>query len=96
MPRKIRIWSIYDRDDRLVLALSDEPGEFNFAKIPPSDADPVECPFATIQCYDRSAEPEVLNILFKASDIDDLLEALRKNRYKIREGRPKTRRFARL
>lgn len=93
---EVRIWSVFSREDRLVLALSDEPGEVNFAKMPDEDADPVECPYATLQCYDTKAEPELLNLIFKCHDVEELLERLRESGFKVRPGRPKPMRFARL
>jgi hypothetical protein len=94
--RKVKIWSIYNRDQRLVLALSDEPGELNFSKVPDEDTDPVECPFATLQCYDTKSEPEILTILFRSSDLEDFLDRMLNAGFKVREGRPRPRRFARL
>lgn len=94
--REVKIWSIYNKDQRLVLALSDEPGELNFSKVPDEDVEPVECAFATLQCYDSKAEPEILNLLFRASDLEDFLDRLLNAGFKVREGRPKPRRFARL
>jgi hypothetical protein len=91
-----RIWSIYNRDDRLILALSDEPGEFNFARVPDEDCDPVECAFATLQCYDVKAEPEMLNLLFRSTDLEDFLDRLRAAGHKVREGRPRPKKIARL
>lgn len=87
---------MYDRDYRLVLAVSDEPGIFNFAKIPDESVEPVEVDYATLQCYDVNAEPELLNILSRAHDLEELFEALAQKGYKIIAGRPIPRRFARL
>lgn len=92
----VEIWSIYNRDHRLVLALSNQPGEFNFAKMPDEDTDPVECPFATIQCYDVKCEPEILTLLFKSDDLEDFLDRLLNAGFKVRQGRPTPRKFARL
>lgn len=92
----VRIWSIYDRDYRLVLTVSDEPGIFNFTKVPDEDVDPVDCPFGTIQCYDLKVEPDVLNVIGRAVDIDDFLDQLRNRGFKVIEGRPNPRKFARL
>ncbi len=91
-----RIWSIYNKEQRLVLALSDEPGEVNFSKVPDDDVDPVECGFATLQCYDSKSEPEILTILFRSSDLEDFLDRMLNAGFKVREGRPKPSRFARL
>ena len=91
-----RIWSVFDREGRLVLALSDQPGEFNFTRVPEDDTDPVECEFATLQCYIAEAEPEMLNILFRSDDVDDFLERLRERRYRVIDGRPQPSKFARL
>ena len=92
----VRIWSIYNRDDRLVLGLSDEPGIFNFTKPTDDDVAPIECEFATLQCYDLHAEPEILNILFASSDLEELLDRLSGRGFKVIEGRPQPRKFARL
>ncbi|MBI2375212.1 MAG: hypothetical protein HYV07_14545 [Deltaproteobacteria bacterium] len=91
-----RIWSIFDRQYRLVLAVSDEPGLFNFAHLPDEDVEPVECDFATLQCYDAKAEPELLNHLFSATDLNGFLELLGTKGYKVIEGRPSTSKVARL
>lgn len=91
-----RIWSIYDRDDRLVLVISDQPGEFNFARLPDEGADPVECDFATLQCYTPKVEPEVLNLLFRCADVEEFLDRMKKRGFKVRAGRPRPYRFARL
>ncbi|MCA9549539.1 MAG: hypothetical protein KC933_05845 [Myxococcales bacterium] len=91
-----RIWSVFDREGRLVLALAEQPGEFNFARLPDDDVEPVECPFATVQCYSTEQEPQMLNLLFKAADLDDFLERLQAARYRVVEGRPKPYKFARL
>ncbi len=87
---------MYNRDDRLVLALADQPGEFNFAKMPDEDAEIVECSFATLQCYESKAEAELLNLLFRSQDIEEFLERLKANKYKVRPGRPQPYKFARL
>lgn len=91
-----KIWSIYDRDHRLVLGVSDEPGIFNFTKVPDEDSDPIECDFATLQCYDLHVEPEVLNVLFRSSDLEEFLDRIRDRGFKVIEGRPQPRKFARL
>jgi hypothetical protein len=91
-----RIWSVLDRDHRLVLAVSDEPGIFNFTKPPEDDVDPVECEFATLQCYSLKAEPEMLRLLFAARDLEEFLETLMEQGYKVIEGRPRADRIARL
>jgi hypothetical protein len=96
LKRRIRVWSVFDKDGRLVLALSDEPGEFNFARMPPPDADPVDCEFATLQCYDRTAEPQILNLLFRSDGLDDFFDSLIVAGYRVIDGRPRARRFARL
>lgn len=92
----VRIWSIFNADDRLVVALSDEPGEFNFTKIPDDTAEIVECRFATVQCYLAEVEPDVLTEMKRAKNLDDFLRRLAKKGYKVREGRPQPRKFARL
>ncbi len=91
-----RVWSIYDREYRLVLAVSDEPGIFNFAKVPDESIEPIEISFATLQCYDVHAEPELLNIVMRCGGVDELLEGLSARGFKVIEGRPAPRRFARL
>lgn len=79
-----------------MLALSDQPGEFNFARVPEDDVDPVECEFATLQCYMTEIEPEMLNLLFRSDDIEDFIERLRERRYRVVDGRPQPYKFARL
>ena len=91
-----QIWSVYDRKDRLVLGVSDEPGIFNFTKPPEEEVDPVECDFATLQCYDLAAEPELLNILCRAVDLEEFLDVLIAKGFKVIEGRPQPSKFARL
>lgn len=91
-----RIWSVYDREYRLVLAVSDEPGIFNFAKLPDEEVEPVECAFATLQAYDVNAEPALLNILLRCQDLEELLDELSNKGFKVIEGRPQPRKFARL
>ncbi len=92
----VQIWSVYNRDDRLVLALSDEPGEFNFTRLPDDDVDPIECPFATLQCYFTHEEPQILNLLFRSRNLEDFIDSLLSHGYKVRQGRPMPGRFARL
>ena len=91
-----RIWSVFDRDGRLMLAISDQPGEFNFTRLPDEDVDPVECDFATVQCYASEIEPQMLNLLFKSEDVDDFLERLREQKFRVITGRPQPYKFARL
>lgn len=91
-----RIWSVYDRDYRLVLAVSDDPGIFNFARLPDEEVEPVECNFATLQAYDVHAEPELLNILLRCQDLEEFLDELGNKGFKVIEGRPSPRKFARL
>lgn len=91
-----RIWSVYDRDHRLALAISDEPGIFNFARMPDESLDPVEIPYATLQCYDVKAEPELLTLAIRAQDLEELLDRLRQVGFKVIEGRPRAMKFARL
>lgn len=91
-----RIWSVYDRDHRLVLAISDEPGIFNFAHMPDESLDPVEIPYATLQCYDVKAEPELLTLTIKSQDLEELLDRLKHARFKVIDGRPRAMKFARL
>jgi hypothetical protein len=96
MAGKVRIWSVFNRDERLVLALSDEPGQFNFTRLPDEEADIVECPFATLQCYDVKAEPELLNMMYASGGIDEMLDRLAKASFRVVEGRPRVGRIARL
>jgi hypothetical protein len=96
MAVEVRIWSVFNRDERLVLALSDEPGEFNFTRLPDEEADIVECPFATLQCYDVKAESELLNLMYASGGVDDLLNRLVETGYRVVEGRPRVGRIARL
>jgi hypothetical protein len=91
-----QIWSVYDRENRLVLGLSDEPGIFNFAKPPADDVDPVECHFATLQCYDIRIETALLTILDRCDDLDDFLQALIDASYSVINGQPRPGKFARL
>gem|GEM_PF-5466051 len=90
------IWSVYDRDGRLVLGISDEPGIFNFAKPPADEVDPVECEFGTFQCYDVRVESEFLNLLDSVHDLEMFFEALLDQGYNIVPGQPRPGHFARL
>lgn len=87
---------MYNRDGRLVLAFSDEPGEFNFTTVPEDDLDPVECDFATLQCYIAAEETNILNFLGRSQDVEEFLDRLERSGYTVFEGRPKPQRFARL
>jgi hypothetical protein len=91
-----RVWSVYDGNYRLVVALSDEPGSFNFTRLPEDDVEPVACEFATLQCYDTAAEPQILNLLFRSRDIDEFLDRLRDHDFKVIDGRPQISKLARL
>jgi len=91
-----QIWSVYSRDHRLVLGVSDEPGIFNFTRPTDEDVDPVECDFCTLQCYDLDAEPEILNLLFSVGDLEEFLDMLIMKGFKVIEGRPQPGKFARL
>lgn len=92
----IQIWSVFNKDDRLVLAMSNEPGEFNFTRLPDDDVDPIECPFATLQCYFSHEEPQILNLLFRSRNLEDFIDHLLSHGYKVRAGRPTPSKFARL
>ena len=92
----VQIWSVFNKDDRLVLALSNEPGEFNFTRLPEDDVEPIECPFATLQCYFTTEEPAILNLLFRSRDLEDFIDNLLSHGYKVRQGRPTPSKFARL
>ncbi|MBK8014067.1 MAG: hypothetical protein IPK13_22310 [Deltaproteobacteria bacterium] len=96
MTGEIQVWSVFDRDDRLVLALSNEPGEYNFARLPPRPVDPVFLPYATVQCYDAKAESALLQMVMASSTVSDLFQRLSGAGYRIQLGRPKTGHFARL
>jgi hypothetical protein len=91
-----QIWSVYNRESRLILGLSDEPGIFNFARPPSDEVEPLECEFATFQCYDATVEAELLCLLDATSDLDDFFQGLLDAGYKIVEGQPQPGRFARL
>jgi len=91
-----RVWSIYNREQRLVLGVSDEPGIFNFTKPTDDEVDPVECDYATLQCYDLAVEPEMLNLLGRSVDVEEFLDRLSAKGYKVIEGRPRPMKFARL
>jgi hypothetical protein len=92
----IQIWSVFNADDRLVLAMSNEPGEFNFTRLPDDDVEPIECRFATLQCYFSHEEPQILNLLFRSRDLADFIDQLMCHGYKVRPGRPTPAKFARL
>ncbi len=87
---------MYDREERLVLACSDVPGDVNFARPPDDSAEPVTCPFATVQAYDPRVESDLLDELVKAHDLGDFLERLARRGFRVREGRPRIQRIARL
>lgn len=94
--RAPRIWTVFDRNLRLVLAVSDEPGIFNFAQIPDDEVEPIECEFATLQCYNVLAEPELLNHLLRSRDVEEFLETLLDHGFKVLNGRPQIAKIARL
>lgn len=96
MNGEIQVWSVFDRDDRLVLALSNEPGEYNFARLPPRPVDPVFLTYATIQCYDAKAESALLRMVMESSTVTDLFDRLASAGYRVHLGRPKTGHFAHL
>ena len=90
------IWSVYNRESRLVLGLSDEPGIFNFA-IPPSDeVEPFECNFATFQCYDVSVESQLLSLVDQAEDLESFFDSLINAGFNVVPGQPQPGKFARL
>lgn len=91
-----RFYSVLDRDARLVLALSEDPGLFHMTRPPDEDTAPVECGYATIQCYDARAEAEMLRLVFGARDLEELLENLRARGYKVIEGPLQASKIARL
>lgn len=93
---ELGIWSVFDRDGRLVLGLSDEPGEFVFTRPVDDACDEVPCPFASLQCFQTSAEPELLRHMARAHDLEDFLDTLRAHGFRVLAGRPQPRRFARL
>ena len=91
-----RIWSVFDREGRLAVAVSDQPGEFNFTRIPDDDVEPVECSFCTVQCYASEQEPVILTQLARSGDVEEFLDRLREQKYRVVEGRPQPSKFARL
>lgn len=93
---EVRIWSVFDREGRLVVAVSDQPGEFNFSRIPDDDVEPIECAFCTVQCYATEQEPVVLTQLARSGDVEEFLDRLIEQKYRVVEGRPRPFTFARL
>lgn len=91
-----RVWSVFDRDGRLAMSLSNEPGEFIFTRPTDEDTDPVECDFATLQCFQVQVEPELLTLLRGTTSLGEFLESLSAKKYRVMEGRPKPSGFARL
>lgn len=89
------IFGVYDRNERLVLILSEEPGEFNFARLPEEDVE-VPCDFATLQCFSEAHEGELLGVLRESRDLNDFLMRLSERGYKVRSGRPQAGFLARL
>jgi hypothetical protein len=89
------IYGVYDRNERLVLILSDEPGEFNFARLPEDDLE-VPCAFATLQCFAEGHEGDLLAILKASADLEGFLARLAEAGYRVRPGRPKVGGLARL
>lgn len=79
-----------------MLALSEEPGSFNLTRPPDEELAPVECAYATLQCYDVRAEAELLRLVFAARDLEELLESLRARGYKVIEGPLQASKIARL
>lgn len=90
------IWSVFNRDGRLVLVVSDQPGGFRFARITDHDSASPQCPFATVQSYDATAENDLLTLMCRSVDLDDFLERLRAGGFRVVVGRPRPDRFARL
>ena len=90
------IWSVFDSEERLVLAISNVPGEFNFARLPDVGADPLFCDFATLQCYTSEVESEALGILTKSRSVKQLLDYLHDAGFRVVEGRPQVAKIARL
>jgi hypothetical protein len=90
------VWSVFDRDARIVLAISEGAGLFNFTRLPADPVDPVECDYATIQCFDVRAEPELLSLVFRSASLEELFDRLRVKGYRVTEGHPNTLRVARL
>lgn len=91
-----RFYSVLDRDARLVLAISEEPGLFHMTRPPDEEMRPIECAYATLQCYDLRAEAELLRLVFAARDLEELLESLKARAYKVIEGPLQASKFARL
>lgn len=91
-----RIYSVYDRDGRLVLGVTDEPGEMGLTRPPEDDSEIIEISWATLQCYRLEAEPELLKLVVRAPDLPSFLDKLKSLRYRVVEGRPRPMTFARL
>ena len=90
------IWSVYNRESRLVLGLSDEPGIFNFAIPPADEVEPFECSFATFQCYDVSIEAQMLSLVDQAEDLESFFDSLLSAGFNVVPGQPQPGKFARL
>lgn len=95
MARPASIYGVYDRQERLVLILSDEPGEFNFAKLPEEDLE-VPCDFATLQCFSEAHEADLLSLLMASDDMPSYLQRLSDAGFRVRPGRPRVGFLARL
>lgn len=87
---------MFDRDERLVLVVSGEPGNVTFARVPEGDVPPVACAFATLQCLDPLIEHDVLRILARCRQVEDLIERLEDRGFRIAGGRPVIGEIARL
>lgn len=92
----VRIYSVLDREARLVLAISDEPGHFHLTRPPDVELVPIECAYATLQCYDARAEPDLLRMAFEAHDLEELLERLKARGFRVLDGRIQAKKIARL
>ena len=91
-----KVYSVLDRDARLVLSLADDPGYFQLTRPPEEGANPIECGYATLQCYDARSEAELLRLVFEAHELEELLENLKARGYRVIEGRIQAKKIARL
>ena len=89
-------WSVFNRDERLVLIVNAQPGILTFARVPDGDVAPVQCPFATLQCLDPLIEHDVLKLIRDCRNVEGLIEALARRGFRIAKGRPVVKEFARL
>ncbi len=91
-----RVYSVLDREARLVLSLTDEPGHFHLSRPPEDPSTLIECSYATLQCYDARSEAELLRLVFQIQDFEELLENLKARGYRVIEGQIQASKIARL